>query len=192
MKLIHLVSEVQELYRKRSPWEIRKWNNRRNKGREIARICGIGSDYHLASRADRRAYDSIASSVMKIQRLETDILRITGIMEMLSLSGIARNQTIFWLDGVRVKVNVQETNPWNLDKPSRPYAEAYLEVEYEMPNPKRHLRIDRVGKVYLPEEVEAGVEPRKIAYALTHILDVFPVFKDDFIKTVTEKINKEK
>ena len=61
-----------------------------------------------------------------------------------------------------------------------------------MPNPKHHLRINKMGRVYLPEEVEAGVEHRKIACALKHFLDVFPVFRDDFIKTVTEKINKEK
>lgn len=130
MELIHLVSEAQEIYRKKSPIEQRKRKNRKKKGIEIARVCGVGLDYYMLGKHERRAYEYIASCVSKIRRMDSELLRMTAIMEMLQLSGVLRVGESIWMGDISIKVDTQDLAQ---DKPDqvRVIARGYIEVGYK-------------------------------------------------------------
>lgn len=193
MKLIHLVSEAQEIYRKRGPWEIRKWRNRKRKGLEIAKICGIGEDYHLVDRFERIVYDNIASSIIKIQRMETEILHMYAIMEMLCLSGVARNGYGIRLNGICVKVNLRDTASLASEsKDGKPYSNAYIEIWSRTDGDLRKIEINRPARINLSEDVVAGMSTTRIARALKEALEDFPKFREYFIQEVTRRLNEAK
>lgn len=193
MKLIHLVSGVQELYRKRSPWEIRKWRSRKRKGLEIAKICGIGEDYHLASRYNRLAYDNIASSVIKIKRMELEILRMYAIIEMLYLSGEVENKYTIGMKSIHIRLDVKDTaQRGSAPDEGNPYPSAYIVIESKIGGDMIRLKIDRNVKLNVLIEIEAGVSPTRIARALIEALEDLPKFREHFIEETTRILNKAK
>ena len=191
MKLIHLVSEAQEIYRRKSPIEQRKRKNRKKKGIEIARVCGVGLDYYMLDRHQRRAYEYIASCVRKIQRMESELLQMTAIMEMLQLSGVLRVGESIWMGDISIKVDIKDLAQ---DKPDqvRAIARGYIEVEYKHQDKVRKIKINEVGEVNLKQQIEDGVPPTRVASMLIYILERLPEFREYFIKEVTEKLNKIK
>lgn len=191
MQLIHLVSETQEIYRKKSPIEQRKRKNRKKKGIEIARVCGIGLDYYMLSRHERRAYEYIASCVNKIRRMDSELLRMTAIMEMLHLSGAMNVGESIWMGDISIKVDTKDLAQ---DKPDqvRMIARGYIEVEYKHQDEVRRIKINEIGETNHKQELEDGVPPTKVASMLTYILERLPEFREFFIKEVTEKLNKIK
>ena len=191
MQLIHLVSEAQEIYRKKSPIEQRKRKNRKKKGIEIARVCGVGLDYYMLSRHQRRAYEYIASCVRKIQRMGPEIMRMTTIMEMLQLSGVLRVGESIWMGDISIKVDIKDLAQ---EKPNevRMIARGYIEIKYDHQNEVREIRINEIGDTNIKQEIEDGVPPSRVASMLTYILERLPEFREFFIKEVTEKLNKRK
>lgn len=191
MKLIHLISEVQEIYRRKSPIEQRKRKNRKKKGIEIARVCGIGLDYYMLDRHQRRAYEYIASCVRKIQRMESELLRMTAIMEMLQLSGVLRVGESIWMRDISINVDIEDLAK---EKPNevRMIARGYIEIKYDHQNEVREIRINEIGDTNIKQEIEDGVPPSRVASMLTYILERLPEFREFFIKEVAEKLNKRK
>lgn len=191
MQLIHLVSEAQEIYRKKSPIEQRKRKNRKKKAQEIARVCGVGLDYYMLSRNERRAYEYIASCVNKIRRMGSELLRMTAIMEMLHLSGVMNVGESIWMGDISIKVDTQDLAK---DKPDqvRMIASGYIEVEYKHKDEVRRIKINEIGDANIKQEIEDGVPPTRAASMLTYILERLPEFREFFIKEVTEKLNKRK
>lgn len=191
MQLIHLVSEAQEIYRKKGPIEQRKRKNRKKKGIEIARVCGVGLDYYMLSRNERRAYEYIASCVRKIQRMESELLRMTAIMEMLQLSGVLRVGESIWMRDISINVDIKDLAK---EKPNevRMIARGYIEIKYDHQNEVREIRINEIGDTNIKQEIEDGVPPTRVASMLIYILERLPEFREFFIKEVTEKLNKRK
>lgn len=191
MELIHLVAEAQEIYRKKSPIEQRKRKNRKKKGIEIARVCGVGLDYYMLDRHQRRAYEYIASCVRKIQRMESDLLRMTAIMEMLQLSGVLRVGESIWMRDISINVDIEDLAK---EKPNevRMIARGYIEIKYDHQNEVREIRINEIGDTNIKQEIEDGVPPSRVVSMLTYILERLPEFREFFIKEVTEKLNKRK
>nr|DAS40223.1 MAG TPA: hypothetical protein [Crassvirales sp.] len=191
MKLIHLVSEAQEIYRKKSPIEQRKRKNRKKKGIEIVRVCGVGLDYYMLHRHERRAYEYIASCVSKIRRMDTELLRMTAIAEMLHLSGAMNVGESIWMGDISVKVDIKDLAQ---DKPDqvRVIARGYIEVEYKHQDKVRKIKINEIGDTNIKQEIEDGVPPSRVASMLIYILERLPEFREFFIKEVTEKLNKRK
>lgn len=191
MQLIHLVSEAQEIYRKKSPIEQRKRKNRKKKGIEIARVCGVGLDYYMLSWGERRAYDNITSCVRKIQRMGPEIMRMTTIMEMLQLSGVLRVGESIWMGDISIKVDTQDLAK---DKPDqvRMIARGYIEVEYKHQDEVRRIKINEIGETNHKQELEDGVPLTRVASMLTYTIECLPEFREYFIKEVTEKLNKRK
>ena len=191
MQLIHLVSEAQEIYRRKSPIEQRKRRNRKKKGVEIARVCGVGLDYYMLDRHQRRAYEYIASCVRKIQRMESELLRMTAIMEMLQLSGVLRVGESIWMRDISINVDIKDLAK---EKPNevRMIARGYIEIKYDHQNEVREIRINEIGDTNIKQEIEDGVPPTRVASMLIYILERLPEFREFFIKEVTEKLNKIK
>ena len=191
MKLIHLVSEAQEIYRRKSPIEQRKRKNRKKKGLEIARVCGVGLDYYMLGRHERRAYECIASCVRKIQRMESELLRMTAIMEMLQLSGVLRVGESIWMRDISINVDIKDLAK---EKPNevRMIARGYIEIKYDHQNKVRKIRTNEIGDTNIKQEIEDGVPPSRVASMLIYILERLPEFREYFIKEVTEKLNKIK
>lgn len=191
MQLIHLVSEAQEIYRKKSPIEQRKRKNRKKKGIEIARVCGFGLDYYMLGRHERRAYEYIASCVRKIQRMESELLRMTAIMEMLQLSGVLHVGESIWMGDISVKVDIEDLAQ---DKPDqvRVIARGYIEVEYKHQDKVRKIKINEIGEVNVKQEIEDGVPPSRVASMLIYILERLPEFREFFIKEIKIKLDKAK
>ena len=189
--MIHLVSETQEIYRKKSPIEQKKRKNRKKKGIEIARVCGVGLDYYMLSRNERRAYEYIASCVRKIQRMESELLRMTAIMEMLQLSGVLRVGESIWMGDISIKVDTQDLAQAKPDQ-VRAIARGYIEVKYKHQDKVRKIKINEIGEVNVKQEIEDGVPPTRVASMLIYILERLPEFMEFFIKEVTEKLNKRK
>lgn len=191
MKLIHLVSEAQEIYRRKSPIEQRKRKNRKKKAQEIARVCGVGLDYYMLGRNERRAYEYIASCIYKIRRMEPEILRMNTIMEMLHLSGVLRPGESIWMGDISIKVNVEDLAQ---DKPDqvRMVAKGYIEVKYEHQGDIRKIRINEVGKVNAKQEIEDGVPPTRVASMLIYTLERLTEFREFFIKEAKIKLDKAK
>ena len=191
MKLIHLVSEAQEIYRKKSPIEQRKRKNRKKKGIEIARVCGVGLDYYMLGRHERRAYEYIASCVRKIQRMESELLRMTAIIEMLQLSGVLRVGESIWMRDISINVDIEDLAKEKPDE-VRMIARGYIEIKYDHQNEVREIRINEIGDTNIKQEIEDGVPPTRVASMLIYILERLPEFREFFIKEVTEKLNKIK
>lgn len=191
MKLIHLVSETQEIYRRRDPIEQRKRKNRKKKGIEIARVCGVGLDYYMLDRHQRRAYEYIASCVRKIQRMESELLRMTAIMEMLKLSGVLRVGESIWMGDISINVNIEDLAKEKQNE-VRVIARGYIEIKYDYQNEVREIRINEIGDTNIKQEIEDGVPPTRVASMLIYILERLPEFREFFIKEVTEKLNKIK
>ena len=191
MKLIHLVSEAQEIYRRKSPIEQRKRKNRKKKGIEVARVCGVGLDYYMLDRHQRRAYEYIASCVRKIQRMESELLRMTAIMEMLQLSGVLRVGESIWMRDISINVDIEDLAK---EKPNevRMIARGYIKIKYDHQNEVREIRINEIGDTNIKQEIEDGVPPTRVASMLIYILERLPEFREYFIKEVTEKLNKIK
>lgn len=191
MELIHLVSEAQKIYRKKSPIEQRKRKNRKKKAQEIARVCGVGLDYYMLDRHQRRAYEYIASCVRKIQRMESELLRMTAIMEMLQLSGVLRVGESIWMRDISINVDIEDLAK---EKPNevRMIARGYIEIKYDHQNEVREIRINEIGDTNIKQEIEDGVPPTRVASMLIYILERLPEFREYFIKEVTEKLNKIK
>ena len=191
MELIHLVSEAQEIYRKKSPIEQRKRKNRKKKGIEIARVCGVGLDYYMLDRHQRRAYEYIASCVRKIQRMESELLRMTTIMEMLQLSGVLRVGESIWMGDISIKVDIKDLAQ---DKPDQVgvIARGYIEVEYKHQDKVRKIKINEIGEVNVKQEIEDGVPPSRVANMLIYILERLPEFREFFIKEIKIKLDKAK
>lgn len=191
IELIHLVAEAQEIYRKKSPIEQRKRKNRKKKGIEIARVCGVGLEYYMLSRNERRAYEYIASCVSKIRRMDSELLRMTAIMEMLHLSGAMNVGESIWMGDIRVKVDIKDLAQ---DKPDqvRVIARGYIEVEYKHQDKVREIKINEIGEVNVKQEIEDGVPPTRVASMLIYTLERIPEFREFFIKEVAEKLNKRK
>ena len=189
--MIHLVSEAQEIYRKKSPIEQRKRKNRKKKGIEIARVCGVGLDYYMLDRHQRRAYEYIASCVNKIRRMDSELLKMTAIMEMLRLSGAMNVGESIWMGDISAKVDIKDLAQ---DKPDQVgmIARGYIEVEYKHQDKVRKIRINEIGDTNIKQEIEGGVPPSRVASMLTYILERLPEFREYFIKEVTEKLNKIK
>lgn len=193
MKLIHLVSEAQELYRKESHREIRKWRSRKRKGLEIKKICGVGEDYHLASRYNRLAYDNIASSVIKIKRMELEILNMYAIIEMLYLSGKVKNKYTLGLKSIHIGLDVKDTAlRGSAPDEGKPYPSAYITIEPKFGEDLIRLKIDRNVRLNVSIEIEAGVSPKRIARALVEALEDYPKFREHFIEETTKILNKAK
>lgn len=191
MKLIHLVSEAQEIYRKKSPIEQRKRKNRKKKAQEIARVCGVGLDYYMLDRHQRRAYEYIASCVRKIQRMESELLRMTAIMEMLQLSGVLRVGESIWMRDISIKVDIKDLAQEKPDE-VRMIARGYIEIRYIHEGNARNIRINEIGDTNVKQEIEDGVPPSRVASMLTCILERLPEFREFFIKEVEIKLNKAK
>lgn len=191
MQLIHLVSEAQKIYRKKSPIEQRKRKNRKKKAQEIARVCGVGLDYYMLSRHQRRTYEYIASCVRKIQRMESELLRMTAIMEMLQLSGVLRVGESIWMEDISINVDIKDLAKEKPDE-VRVIARGYIEVEYKHQDKVRKIKINEIGEINVKQEIEDGVPPSRVASMLTYILERLPEFREFFIKEVTEKLNKIK
>lgn len=191
MQLIHLVSEAQEIYRKKSPIEQRKRKNRKKKGIEIARVCGVGLDYYMLSRHERRAYEYIASCVNKIRRMDSELLKMTAIMETLHLSGAMNVGESIWMGDISIKVDTKDLAQ---DKPDqvRMIARGYIEVEYKHQDEVRRIKINEIGETNHKQELEDGVPLTRVASMLIYILERLPEFREFFIKEVTEKLNKIK
>lgn len=191
MQLIHLVSEAQEIYRKKSPIEQRKRKNRKKKGIEIARVCGVGLDYCMLDRHQRRAYEYIASCVKKIQRMGSEIMRMTSIMEMLQLSGVLRVGESIWMRDISINVDIKDLAK---EKPNevRVIARGYIEIKYDNQNEVREIRINEIGDTNIKQEIEDGVPPTRVASMLIYILERLPEFREFFIKEVEIKLNKAK
>lgn len=191
MELIHLASEAQEIYRKKSPIEQRKRKNRKKKAQEIARVCGVGLDYYMLDRHQRRAYEYIASCVRKIQRMKSELLRMTAIMEMLQLSGVLCVGESIWMRDISINVDIEDLAK---EKPNevRMIARGYIEIKYDHQNEVREIRINEIGDTNIKQEIEDGVPPTRAASMLTYILERLPEFREFFIKEVTEKLNKRK
>lgn len=191
MQLIHLVSEAQEIYRKKSPIEQRKRKNRKKKGIEIARVCGVGSDYYMLSRHERRAYEYIASCVNKIRRMDSELLKMTAIMEMLHLSGAMNVGESIWMGDISIKVDTQDLAQ---DKPDqvRMIARGYIEVEYKHQDDTRRIRINEIGDTNIKQEIEDGVSPTRVANMLIYTLKRLPEFREYFIKEIKIKLDKAK
>jgi hypothetical protein len=191
MQLIHLVSEAQEIYRRKSPIEQRKRKNRKKKGIEIARVCGVGLDYYMLHRHERRAYEYIVSCVSKIRRMDSELLRMTAIAEMLHLSGVMNVGESIWMGDISIKVDIKDLAQ---DKPDqvRVIARGYIEVEYKHQDKVRKIKINEIGEVNVKQEIEDGVPPTRVASMLIYILERLPEFREFFIKEVTEKLNKIK
>ena len=189
--MIHLVSEAQEIYRKKSPIEQRKRKKRKKKGIEIARVCGVGLDYYMLSRHERRAYEYIASCVRKIQRMESELLRMTAIMEMLQLSGVLRVGESIWMGDISIKVDIKDLAQ---DKPDqvRVIARGYIEVEYKHQDKVREIKINEIGEVNVKQEIEDGVPPTRVASMLIYILERLPEFREFFIKEIKIILDKAK
>lgn len=192
MKLIHLVSEAQEIYRKKSPIEQRKRKNRKKKAQEIARVCGVGLDYYMLDRHQRRAYEYIASCVRKIQRMESELLRMTAIMEMLQLSGVLYVGESIWMGGdISIKVDIKDLAQEKPDE-VRMIARGYIEIRYIHEGNARNIRINEIGDTNVKQEIEDGVPPTRVASMLIYTLERLPEFREFFIKEVAEKLNKIK
>ena len=191
MQLIHLVSEAQEIYRKKSPIEQRKRKNRKKKGIEIARVCGVGLDYYMLSRNERRAYECIASCVNKIRRMDSELLKMTAIMETLHLSGAMNVGESIWMGDISIKVDTQDLAQ---DKPdqARMIARGYIEVEYKHQNEVRRIKINEIGETNHKQELEDGVPPSRVASMLIYILERLPEFREFFIKEIKIKLDKAK
>lgn len=191
MELIHLVSEAQEIYRKKNPIEQRKRINRKKKGIEIARVCGVDLDYYMLSWGERRACENIASCVKKIQRMGPEIMRMTSIMEMLQLSGVLRVGESIWMRDISINVDIKDLAK---EKPNevRVIARGYIEIKYDHQNEVREIRINEIGDTNIKQEIEDGVPPTRVASMLIYILERLPEFREFFIKEVTEKLNKIK
>ena len=191
MELIHLVSEAQEIYRRKSPIEQRKRKNRKKKGIEIARVCGVDLDYYMLSWGERRACENIASCVKKIQRMGSEIMRMTSIMEMLQLSGVLRVGESIWMRDISINVDIKDLAK---EKPNevRVIARGYIEIKYDHQNEVREIRINEIGDTNIKQEIEDGVPPTRVASMLIYILERLPEFREFFIKEVTEKLNKRK
>lgn len=191
MKLIHLVSEAQEIYRRKSPIEQGKMKNRKKKAQEIARICGVGLDYYMLSWGERRAYDNIASCVNKIRRMEPEIMRMTAIMEMLHLSGGLDVGESIWMRDIRIKVDAEDLAK---DKPDqvRVIARGYIEVEYKHQDEVRKIKINEIGEVNVKQQLEDGVPPTRVASMLTYTLERLSEFREFFIKEAKIKLDKAK
>lgn len=191
MQLIHLVSEAQEIYRKKSPIEQRKRKNRKKKGIEIARVCGVGLDYYMLSRHERRVYEYIASCVNKIRRMDSELLRMTAIAEMLHLSGVMNVGESIWMGDISIKVDTQDIAQ---DKPDqvRVIARGYIEVEYKHQDKVRKIKINEIGEVNVKQEIEDGVPPSRVASMLIYILERLPEFGEFFIKEIKIKLDKAK
>jgi hypothetical protein len=191
MELIHLVSEAQEIYRKKSPIEQRKRKNRKKKAQEIARVCGVGLDYYMLDRHQRRAYEYIASCVRKIQRMESELLRMTAIMEMLQLSGVLRVGESIWMRDISINVDIEDLAK---EKPNevRMIARGYIEIKYDHQNEVREIRINEIGDTNIKQEIEDGVPPSRVASMLTYTLERLPEFREFFIKEIKIKLDKAK
>lgn len=191
MQLIHLVSEAQEIYREKSPIEQRKRKNRKKKGIEIARVCGVGLDYYMLDRHQRRAYEYIASCVRKIQRMESELLRMTAIMEMLQLSGVLRVGESIWMRDISINVDIEDLAK---EKPNevRMIARGYIEIKYDHQNEVREIRINEIGDTNIKQEIEDGVPPTRVASMLIYILERLPEFREFFIKEIKIKLDKAK
>lgn len=189
--MIHLVSEAQEIYRKKSPIEQRKRKNRKKKAQEIARVCGVGLDYYILSRNERRAYECIASCVRKIQRMGSEIMRMTSIMEMLHLSGVLHARESIWMRDISIKVDTQDLAQ---DKPDqvRVIARGYIEVEYKHQDEVRKIKINEIGDTNIKQELEDGVPLTRVASMLTYTLERLPEFREFFIKEIKIKLDKAK
>lgn len=191
MQLIHLVSEAQEIYRKKSPIEQRKRKNRKKKAQEIARVYGVGLDYYMLSRNERRAYEYIASYVRKIRRMDSELLRMTAIMEMLHLSGAMNVGESIWMGDISINVDTQDLAQ---DKPDqvRMIARGYIEVKYKHQDEVRRIKINEIGETNHKQEIEDGVPLTRVASMLVYTLERLSEFREFFIKEVTEKLNKRK
>lgn len=191
MELIHLVSEAQEIYRKKSPIEQRKRKNRKKKGIEIARVCGIDLDYYMLSRNERRAYEYIASCVNKIRRMDSELLRMTAIMEMLRLSGVMNVGESIWMGDISIKVDTKDLAQ---DKPDQVgmIARGYIEVEYKHKDEVRRIKINEIGETNHKQELEDGVPLTRVASMLTYTLERLSEFREFFIKEVKIKLDKTK
>ena len=191
MELIHLVSEAQEIYRKKSPIEQRKRKNRKKKAQEIARVCGVGLDYYMLDRHQRQAYEYIASCVRKIQRMGSEIMRMTAIVEMLHLSGAMNVGESIWMGDISIKVDTQDLAQ---DKPDqvRIIARGYIEVEYKHQDEVRKIKINEIGKVNIKQELEDGVPLTRVASMPTYTLERLPEFREFFIKEIKIKLDKAK
>lgn len=191
MELIHLVAEAQKIYRKKSPIEQRKKKNRKKKGIEIARVCGVGLDYYMLDRHQRRAYEYIASCVRKIQRMESELLRMTAIVEMLQLSGVLRVGESIWMGDISIKVDIKDLAQ---DKPDqvRIIARGYIEVEYKHQDEVRRIKINEIGETNHKQELEDGVPLTRVASILVYTLERLSEFREFFIKEVKIKLDKAK
>jgi hypothetical protein len=191
MQLIHLVSEAQEIYRKKSPIEQRKKKNRKKKGIEIARVCGVGLDYYMLSRNERRAYEYIASCVSKIRRMDSELLRMTAIMEMLHLSGAMNVGESIWMGDISIKVDTQDLAQ---DKPDqvRMIARGYIEIKYKHQDEVRRIKINEIGETNHKQELEDGVPLTRVASMLVYTLERLSEFREFFIKEIKIKLDKAK
>lgn len=191
MELIHLVSEAQEIYRRKSPIEQRKRKNRKKKGIEIARVCGVDLDYYMLSWGERRACENIASCVKKIQRMGSEIMRMTSIMEMLQLSGVLRVGESIWMRDISINVDIKDLAK---EKPNevRVIARGYIEIKYDHQNEVREIRINEIGDTNIKQEIEDGVPPTRVASMLIYILERLPEFRELFIKEIKIKLDKAK
>lgn len=193
MKLVRIDSELNELYRKKGPRELRKWRSRKRKGLEISRICGIGLDYHLVERYSRIAYDYIASSVIKIQKMEAEILHMYAIMEKLYLLGVVGNGYKIRTKNICIKLNVKDTAPLgSAPEEGHPHAAAYMMIESNFGGDLTKIKIDRCVRINDLVEVKAGASVTRIARTFMEALEDFPKFKDYFIQEVTTRIIQAK
>ena len=193
IRLVHLGSEVQELYRKENYKEIRKWRNRKRKGLEIAKTCGIGLDYHLVDRSSRLAYDNIAQNTIKIRRLEVEILRMYAITEMLYLSGKISNAFAFGIKSTWIRLSVKDTAPKGSNPAEgQPYPSAYMTILSKNGTDIKTLKVDRNVRLNVSENMEEGMPVTRIARTLIEALEDFPLFKERFIEEVTRILNKTK
>ena len=191
MQLIHLVSEAQEIYRKKSPIEQRKRKNRKKKGIEIARVCGVGLDYYMLGRHERRAYEYIASCVSKIRRMDTELLRMTAIVEMLHLSGAMNVGESIWMGDISIKVDIQDLAQNKTDQ-VRVIARGYIEVEYKHQDEVRKIKINEIGEINVKQELEDGVPLTRVASMLIYTLERLSEFREFFIKEAKIKLDKTK
>lgn len=191
MKLIHLVSEVQEIYRKKSPIEQRKRKNRKKKGIEIAKVCGVGLDYYMLGRSGRLAYEYIASCVKKIRRMGPEIMRMTAIMEMLRLSGVLSVGESIWMGDISIKVDVEDLAQEKPDE-VRMIARGSIQIEYEHQGDLRRIRINEIGDTNVKQEIEDGVPPTRVAGMLIYTLERLPEFREYFMKEIKIKLDKAK
>lgn len=191
MQLIHLVSEAQEIYRKKSPIEQRKRKNRKKKAQEIARVCGVGLDYYMLSRNERRAYEYIASCVRKIRRMDSELLRMTAIMEMLHLSGSMNVRESIRMGDISIKVDTQDLAQNKPDQ-VRMIARGYIEIKYKHQDEVRKIKINEIGETNHKQELEDGVPLTRVASMLVYTLELLSEFREFFIKEIKIKLDKAK